>query len=321
MSYRLMCLILAFAVVSMNIAVAASVSMTAGNGLGTSSYNSATGWSNSLAPSAGNDYFNAMFLLRTPATANTNYTFAGDSLTITGSSLTTASNDALMWKGTGTGVITTNNLTINGGELRHGSGDGDSVTWAGNILTIGGSGAGMASQGPFYVAAPLAGSGQLRILDNGSGGAPRTVYLSSGANTFTGNISMIAGGASAGRARLTLQDNANLNFVIGANGVNNSVSGLGTLQYDGDFNFDLTSAGTTIGNSWLISNPTTQAYGATFTVLGFTDVGSDAWEKSANGVTYRFEEATSTLAVVPEPSTCAAAVAGFLAICLRRKKA
>ena len=42
-----------------------------------------------------------------------------------------------MWKDSGIGaVITVNNLTINGGQLRHGSATGDSFTLAGNI-TIG----------------------------------------------------------------------------------------------------------------------------------------------------------------------------------------
>ena len=206
-----------------------------------------------------------------------------------------------MWKGTGTGsVITVNNLIVNGGQVRHGQGDGDSFTLSGN-LAVGTTGAGIAAQGGTFIASTITGSSTINILDNGNGAVARTVTLSNGGNTFTGNIVMA--GTAASRARLTLADNANLNFVIGATGVNNSVSGTGTLVYDGDFFFDLTGAGTTIGDTWTISSPTSQSFGSTFTVSGFNDIGGGLLETNANSVTYQFAQGTSTLSVVPEPAT------------------
>jgi hypothetical protein len=298
-------------------AAAASVTMNAGDGFGASSFNAAGQWSNAAAPSAGNDYSNNNFLLRTPADGN-NYTFAGDSLTITGPGLApAAANEALMWKGTGTtSVITVNNLTLNGGQLRHGQGDGDTVTFAGNIA-IGANGGNIATQGGMFISAAISGSSTLRILPNGSGGAVRTVTLSSSANTFTGNIELI----NATQSRLTLADDANLKFVIGATGVNNSVFGPGVLGLNGDFVLDLTGASSTIGDSWtLVSGPTT-TYGATFTVAGFSDLGGGQW-RSGN---YLFDTATSVLSVtpVPEPATFAlvgVALAG-LAACRTRRTA
>ena len=69
---------------SLSVAHAANISMTADNAAGSSSFNSSLSWSDGLAPAAGNDYFNAGYLLRTPAVANGVYTFGGNSLTITG---------------------------------------------------------------------------------------------------------------------------------------------------------------------------------------------------------------------------------------------
>jgi hypothetical protein len=292
-------------------AAAADISMLASDGFGATSFDTGANWPGSVAPTAGNNYSNAAFLLRTPNGTAASYTFAGDALTITGAGLATAANnEALMWKGSGTGaVITVNNLTINGGQLRHGQGDGDSFTLAGN-LAVGANGANMATQGGMTVASAISGSNTIRILDNGNGAVARTIFFSSGGNTFTGDIQMF--GNSANNARLTLADNANLNFVIGASGVANRVYGTGLVNYDGDFVFDLTGAGTTLGDSWAVSTPTSQTYGATFTVSGFSDVGSDLWEKFENGVTYQFAEGTGTLSVVPEPATL-----GLLAtICL-----
>ncbi len=302
---------------------AADISMIAADTLGNSSFNSGLNWPGNVAPTAGNNYSNANFLLRTPPNA-ASYTFQGDLLTITGGGLAAAANnEALMWKGTGTSsVITVNNLVINGGQLRQAQASADSFTLAG-ALAVGANGANMATQGGMTVASAISGSSTIRILDNGNGEAARVVTFSSGGNTFTGNIEMFATGGNAARARLNLADNANLNFVIGANGVSNSVFGTGTVSYAGDFFFDLTGAGSTIGDSWAVSSPTVQSYGPTFTVSSFTDVGGDLWEKFENGVTYQFAEGTGTLSVVPEPAAFGLLAIGLAAsgAALRRRAA
>lgn len=296
--------------VSVPAAFAADVSMTAGDGFGASSFNSAGFWNDALAPSAGNNYFNAGFLLRTPANT-ASHTFAGDALTITGLGLAAgANNEALMWKGSGTAaIITVNNLTINGGQLRHGQGSADTVTWAGS-LAVGPNGANFAAQGGMIVNSSISGSSTIRILDSGNTDAARLTTFGSGVNTFTGDIEL--SGSAANRARIALADNANLNFVIGASGVNNRIFGTGTATLSGDFNFDLTGASTTFGDSWTIVSAAARTFNSTFSVAGFTDIGTDRWAKPTGvGDYFVFDEATGVLAVgVPEPGSATLLLAG-----------
>ena len=283
--------------------------MTADDSFGNSSFNAAGGWDSAAAPTAGNDYFNGGFLLRTPADTGS-YTFAGDSLTITGGGLATGvGNDALMWKGSGTGaIITVDNLIIDGGQLRHGQGTADSFTLAGNI-TVGANGANFATQGGMIITANLIGTTTIRILDSGNTDAGRLITLASSGNTFTGNIELAA--SSADRAHVALADGANLNFVIGANGSNNSIAGTGTVAFDGDFFFDLTGAGNTPGDSWAVAGASAQTFGGTFSVNGFTDMGGGMWETLANGVTYEFNTANGMLSVVPEPGSVIMMLSGL----------
>src|SRR5215471_9772244 len=61
---------------------AATVTLTANDAVGTTSFNAAGHWSNSQAPSGANDYNTAGFFMRTPGDGVTNYVFAGASLTL-----------------------------------------------------------------------------------------------------------------------------------------------------------------------------------------------------------------------------------------------
>jgi autotransporter-associated beta strand protein len=118
-----------------------------------------------------------------------------------------------------------------------------------------------------------------------------------GTNTYTGNTTVNNGA-------LTLADNAQLRFLIGAaSGTNNSLAGAGTAQLDGDFAIDTTAAAALTAGTWVLENvPTlTTAYGATFQVVNtdgsaWTDAGGDKWTKNAgSGKVWTFDETTGTL--------------------------
>jgi autotransporter-associated beta strand protein len=117
-----------------------------------------------------------------------------------------------------------------------------------------------------------------------------------GANTYTGNTSVTAG-------TLALADNAQLNFVLGAtSGVNNGISGTGTVTLDGDFVIGTAAADALPSGTWTIVNNSTltETYAATFTVVGFTDAGSNKWTKVNDSKLYTFDEATGILTLAAE---------------------
>jgi len=306
----------------------AQIAMTANDALGNSSFNTAGGWSSAAAPAAGNAYTTAGFLLRSPA-SGTAYTFAGDSLTVGGGSgggtysTVTANNNALIFKVSGQS-LTVNNLILDGSQIRDGLTDNNTAALNGNLFVTANSGTFIA-QSLLSINSVLSGSGTIYIGDNGNGGAGRTVFFTSGASTFNGNVVLNnTGGAT--HSRLTYSAGSIMNFMIGANGVNNNISGSGILTLDGSFNFDLSGAGTTVGDSWnIVDSSVTATYDPTFAVAGFTQNGS-LWNGNANGVDYQFDTTDGHLSVMPapEPSTlaiCGLAFAGLLAFKRLKKQA
>lgn len=283
-------------------ASAGTVTLTGVDGFGLSSFNTAGLWDSAAAPTAGNDYIVPdATRLRTPADGNS-YTFAGDSLTINN---TTAYGDGFMFKGTGNaGTITVDNLIFDGGLLSHANGTGDIFNLDGALMVATGGARLYAKQGPVNIHSDISGSGTITVMTPDADGLCK-LWLYSSANTFTGNI--IQDG------RLGLVDGANLNFVIGAAGVNNAVTygaGVKHTTFDGIFDFDLSGAGTTLGDSWQVVPAGTNSptyYGATFVVNGFAKDGGGTgygiWNGSANGAEYQFDPDAGTLTVIPEPAT------------------
>jgi hypothetical protein len=269
-------------------AQAANVTLNASDAFGASSFNSAGNWSNASAPSAGNAYLLGENRLRTPADGNS-YTFGGDSLTIT-PNVTTAANGGFMYKGTGnTGVLTVNNLILAGGMIHHQNGAGDLFQLAGNVNVTADSTI-WAKQGNINISATISGTSNLSILQTDAPGetAARFVNLA-GANTFTGNID-VAG-------KLGLATTGTLAFNIGSSGVNNGISGTGIAAFDGTFNFNLSGASSTLGDSWAITSVATQTFGDNFTVNGFNEYVNGVWFKD----NYQFNESTGLLSVAPLP--------------------
>jgi fibronectin-binding autotransporter adhesin len=193
------------------------------------------------------------------------------------------------------------------------------------ILTLGSTSAAASSNTTFSGTLVLNGSVVL-TSSKGAGADVRYTNVISGAGGVTtkgtgetqfGNASSSITNTYAGNTTLTetsslvLSDNAKMTFYIGTTGVNNKITATGgnnnTLTLDGDFVFDLTGAGTTVGNSWSIVDVSlvNESFTSSFTVSGFTaDGGGILWTKDINGTNYyRFSEATGALSVVPEPAT------------------
>ena len=255
------------------------------------SFNAAGTWNNAAPPSAGNAYFTGNFGLRTPADANS-YTFAGDSLRVNNTNfdpmVPATPAGGLWYKGTGnTGVITINNLILDGGLITHINGPADLFQLAGNINVVSNSYI-QGRQGAINILANVSGSG--KITNPNSDGVGRIVRFMSPNNTYTGSI--------VNNGRFELSDNARMNFVIGANGVNNSISGAGAETiFNGDFNINVAGANTTLGNSWTLVSSTNRVFGDTFDVPGFFEYSTGTW---ING-NFQFSETTGALTVAPAP--------------------
>ena len=135
----------------------------------------------------------------------------------------------------------------------------------------------------------IGGTGSLTKLGAG------TLTLS-GANTYAGDTTVNDGTLSLAGS------NAQLNFVIGAAGVNNKITGAGTLLLAGDFNFDLAAASTTLNDWWQIVDVGTlvETFEDTFSVLGFKPhAGGVLWTKAILSTlnAYEFSESTGILRV------------------------
>lgn len=181
--------------------------LSAHDELGTSSFNTAGKWvkvsggaAATEAPGPGNDYLlDGATMLRTPADGG-NYTFQGDSLTIS------HANAYLAFKGKGgvySDVITVPNLRFNGGYVQNAS-DKTHFFLDGNITILNNKGVSFQMVEPnrrgVTVRAPITGGGLLRAMTpvtNDVSNADvnfKCVYLEGDNSGFTGKIMANGGG-------------------------------------------------------------------------------------------------------------------------------
>jgi hypothetical protein len=242
--------------------------------LGTASFNSGTGWDDTMAPITGSNYLVTIPNLRTPEDANP-YTFAGDKLVIT-------TGGSLVVKGTG--LVTIPYLGLDGALINNAS--STAITLAGAFHVTRASEI-WANNFSIVVDATIAGTRDLNITRSGT---TNTVTLNA-ANTLTGNLNVTGG--------LILSHTGSLRFAPAANTITNSIGGTGSAVFNGTFNIDLGSASTAVGDSWTLVNAATLAetYDNAFTITGFTADGAPAgarkWTSAAG--TYQFDESTGVL--------------------------
>lgn len=171
---------------------------------------------------------------------------------------------------------------------------------------------------------------ELNGVISGTGGLTQQTSALSGSGTATGTVTLNAvntytGDTLVNNGTMSLSSTGGLKFVIGADDVNNLITGTGagSVILDGLFTFDLTGASTTLGDSWNIVDIANlaESFGSNFAVSGFSpDVGGILWNGSANGASYQFSEATGVLTVVvPEPRVALLGGIGLLALLRRRR--
>ena len=114
-----------------------------------------------------------------------------------------------------------------------------------------------------------------------------TVTLTN-SNTYTGNTTIGSG------STLALSNGAGLNFAV-TNTASNKVTGAGTATLDGAFTLDL-SAVTNATGSWPLVDAATKSFGASFSVVGFTQA-SDVWTLVSGPKTWTFTEGTGVLSL------------------------
>lgn len=234
------------------------VTLNAGDGFGSSSYNAAGNWSNSAAPSTANDYFTSNKELRSPAGASGISTFGGYSLTLnSGGTLTT--------KGANNNILAIGRFYLNGGRIRVGD-ENTLVTLSGSIAQVSSASTLDADKSSrvMVFSSPLTGSGRLTISSGTASGG--IVRLSGDNDAFTGpwtinsgaTLQIGNGGSTGSLGSGDLINNGALTFNrSGLLTIPGDISGSGSLTLD-------SGLALTLGGASNYSGPTTVTTGSLF---------------------------------------------------------
>ena len=218
-------------------ATAANINLTGSDGFGSTSFNTGLNWAGGQAPTAGNNYFTAGFLLRTPTAAG-NFTFAGDSLTFQPNS--TANSTAMNLKGSSGSTITINNCTNAGGVIGNGNG-GATYTLAGNMFISAPTAFGLGNDGTRFLIIGSALSGSAAITNGFVGNGLGTITYTNNNTAFTGPMVTIL--ASTNRAA----SQANLGGNPASFNAQQFVLDSGTFVPTASFAMNNPNSGVTIG--------------------------------------------------------------------------
>ena len=209
------------------------------------------------------------------------------------------------------GSSSTQTLNLNGGTIQAKSSEGNMI--AGSKLTVNLLAGGVTIDSNGFDVGIALGMGGTGALTKAGDNQLKLV----GVNTYTGNTIINQG-------VLTLIEGGSLNFAIGADGINNQITGDGdgTLNLFGMMNFDLANAASQ--GLWNIVDEANLAgvnYGANFGVTGWDDLGSNVWSKNTGTSLYTFDGGTGLLsaALVPEPASLAMALGGLGLLTFRRR--
>ena len=197
---------------------ATNVTLTGSDAAGESGFNFGNKWSDNTFAHPNAAYSTGAFSMRTPQ-GYPSWKFAGNSLTVN-------SGGRLLFNGWGTtGVVTINNLTVNGGTVRHDQFAQDLFQLAGNNIALAGTATFEAANGDIRVLAPVSGTGSLVK----SGGNAVTL---TGNNTYTGATTVSAGKLILNNVGLPNTSGVNVSTAATLNVRGNITTG-GTLTSSG----------------------------------------------------------------------------------------
>lgn len=313
-----------------NIASAVNVTLLASDAANTSSFDSGLNWSDSSAPSPGNDYFVSGKILRTPNNGG-DITFLGDSLQF-------GDNDnagQLSLKNATGATVTVPLLRLTGDAFVRNNTNDTIVTLAGTIELITAGGANLGAGGrlrsdsnaantderDLIVTSIITGAGPL-TLEKGRDAAD--IFLRpSGTNTFSGGTTILTNSSTS--AVFAENDN-----VFGAGNVMISSSSMLDVSNGStnDYISDNASLQLADNTSFINLNYTgTDTIGSLSFDGGNTIVNSGIWGATGNPLaTYTSDQISGSgllLVSIPEPSTSAgillSSVLG-MAIFIRRRR-